>query len=167
MCIRDSEVTILQSSQSSPQRVKRDALAFLSYIRRQTGRDRYSIRMSWSWDQAEAILGPASTSPASGVHRVCGNPYRNYCTSAMSVALTRVTKSYLLALGTTHISSFFTKHWTKFLTHQTGNHPVTCFVSKPSRSTLVVLSIINTSYQKLPFGSGDYPDKLLYHQALN
>ena len=25
-------------------------------------------------------------------------------------------------------------------------------------------SIINTSYQKLPFGSGDYPDKLLYHQ---
>ena len=27
--------------------------------------------------------------------------------------------------------------------------------------------IINTSYQKLPFGSGDYPDKLLYHQALN
>ena len=28
-------------------------------------------------------------------------------------------------------------------------------------------SIINTSYQKLPFGSGDYPDKLLFHQALN
>ena len=27
--------------------------------------------------------------------------------------------------------------------------------------------IINTSYQKLPFGSGDYPAKLLYHQALN
>ena len=27
--------------------------------------------------------------------------------------------------------------------------------------------IINTSYQKLPFGSGDYPDKLLLHQALN
>ena len=27
--------------------------------------------------------------------------------------------------------------------------------------------VINTSYQKLPFGSGDYPDKLLYHQALN
>ena len=26
--------------------------------------------------------------------------------------------------------------------------------------------IINTSYQKLPFGSGDYPDKLLFHQAL-
>ena len=25
--------------------------------------------------------------------------------------------------------------------------------------------IINTSYQKLPFGSGDYPDKLLFHQA--
>ena len=31
--------------------------------------------------------------------------------------LTRVTKSYLLALGTTQISSYFTKHWTKFLTH--------------------------------------------------
>ena len=27
--------------------------------------------------------------------------------------------------------------------------------------------VINTSYQKLPFGSGDYPDRLLYHQALN
>ena len=27
--------------------------------------------------------------------------------------------------------------------------------------------IINTSHQKLPFGSGDYPDKLLHHQALN
>ena len=32
-------------------------------------------------------------------------------------SLTRVTKSYLLALGTTQISSYFTKHWTKFLTH--------------------------------------------------
>ena len=27
--------------------------------------------------------------------------------------------------------------------------------------------IINTSYQKLPFGSRDYPDKLLLYQALN
>ena len=27
--------------------------------------------------------------------------------------------------------------------------------------------IINTSYQKLPFGSGDYPNKLLFHQAPN
>ena len=35
---------------------------------------------------------------------------------------------------------------------------MTCFVSKPSRITLVELPIINTSYQKLPFGSGDYPD---------
>ena len=25
--------------------------------------------------------------------------------------------------------------------------------------------IINTSYQKLPFGSADYPDKLLFHQS--
>ena len=31
----------------------------------------------------------------------------------------------------------------------------------------VVVLIINASYQKLPFGSGDYPDKLLFHQALN
>ena len=31
----------------------------------------------------------------------------------------------------------------------------------------VPVNIINTSYQKLPFGSADYPDKLLYHQALN
>ena len=29
------------------------------------------------------------------------------------------------------------------------------------------LQIINTSYQKLPFGSGDDPDKLFFHQALN
>ena len=41
------------------------------------------------------------------------------------------------------------------------------------RSQLLILieanpsRIINTSYQKLPFGSGDYPDKLLFHQALN
>ena len=33
--------------------------------------------------------------------------------------------------------------------------------------TCLVIRIINTSYQKLPFGSGDYPDKLLFHQALN
>ena len=36
---------------------------------------------------------------------------------------------------------------------------------------LVVQSVcdapINTSYQKLPFGSGDYPHELLFHQALN
>ena len=30
----------------------------------------------------------------------------------------------------------------------------------------MLLTINNTSYQKLPFGSGDYPDKLLFHQAL-
>ena len=30
-----------------------------------------------------------------------------------------------------------TKHRTKSLTHQTGNHPVTCFVSRPSGITLV------------------------------
>ena len=54
---------------------------------------------------------------------------------------TRVTKSYPSALGTTQLSScVITKHWTKFLTHQTGNYPVTCFVSKPSGMTLVVLS---------------------------
>ena len=86
--------------------------------------------------------------------------YTPSCTTVkgqLRQSLTRVTKSYLLALGTTQISSYFTKHYTKFLTHQTGNYPVTCFVSKPSRITLVELSIINTSYQKLPFGSGDYP----------
>ena len=78
-------------------------------------------------------------------------------------SLTRVTKSYLLALGTTQMSSFFTKHWTKFLTHQTGNYPVTCFVSKPSRITLVELYIINTSYQKLPFGSCSHSfDRVLF-----
>ena len=39
-------------------------------------------------------------------------------------------------------------------------HP---FASDLEPSTFV----INTSYQKLPFGSGDYPDKLLFHRALN
>ena len=35
--------------------------------------------------------------------------------------------------------------------------------------TLTLLSdtpIINTSYQNLPFGSGHYPDELLFHEAL-
>ena len=31
-----------------------------------------------------------------------------------------------------------------------------CFVSKPSRITLVELSTINTSYQKLPFGNPSF-----------
>ena len=37
------------------------------------------------------------------------------------------------------------------------------------RLQLILLGnvIINTSYQKLPFGSGDDPDKLFFHQALN
>ena len=51
----------------------------------------------------------------------------------MYVSLTRVAESYLLALGTTHISSYFTKHWTKCLTHQTGNYRVT-FYDKCSSS---------------------------------
>ena len=34
-------------------------------------------------------------------------------------------------------------------------------------TTTCHVSIINTSYQRLPFGSGDDPDKLLFHQALN
>ena len=42
---------------------------------------------------------------------------------------------------------------------------MTCFVSKPSRITLVELSIINTSYQKLPFGSGDYPESCLWKRS--
>ena len=51
----------------------------------------------------------------------------------------------------------------QFLTHQTGNYPVTCFVSKPSRITFKLVELFitnNTSYQKSPFGSGDYPDRL-------
>ena len=54
----------------------------------------------------------------------------------------------------------------EFLTQQTGNYPVTCFVSKPSRITSVEVSIINTSYQKLPFGSGDDPEKLFFNLSL-
>ena len=61
------------------------------------------------------------------IYKFCG--YRQW------ESFTRVTRSYLLAMGTTQISSCFTKHWTKFVTHQTGNYPVTCFVSKPSRIT--------------------------------
>ena len=79
--------------------------------------------------------------------------HSGYGRCARSLTSTRVTKSCFLALGTTQISSYFTKHWLKLLTHQTGNYPVTFFVSKPSRITLVELSIINTSYLKLPFGS--------------
>ena len=37
----------------------------------------------------------------------------------------------------------------------------------PRTAEFILVVIINTSYQKLPFGSGDYPDKLLYHQAQN
>ena len=37
---------------------------------------------------------------------------------------------------------------------------------KSAKKVIYRDTIINTSYQKLPFGSGDYPDKLLYHQAL-
>ena len=58
----------------------------------------------------------------------CAPHFVSCCTHLLRhLSLTRVTKSYLLALGTTQISSYFTKHWTKFLTHQTGNYPVTCF----------------------------------------
>ena len=59
--------------------------------------------------------------------------------STLFIILTRVTKSYLLALGTTQIRSFFTKHWTMFLTHHTPWH-----VSFQNRLELpwVVLSII-------------------------
>ena len=68
----------------------------------------------------------------------CAPHFVSCCTHLLRhLSLTRVTKSYLLALGTTQISSYFTKHWTKFLTHQTGNYPVTCFVSKPSRITSI------------------------------
>ena len=38
-------------------------------------------------------------------------------------------------LGTTQISSFFTKHWTKFLTHQTGDFWL-----------LVLMILLNLSY---------------------
>ena len=43
-----------------------------------------------------------------------------WCYLVWSFNLTRVTRSYLLALGATQISSFFTKHWTKFLIGRSG-----------------------------------------------
>ena len=42
-----------------------------------------------------------------------------------------------------------------------------CKVTPPLQYRKVGGNIINTSYQKLPFGSGDDPGKLLFHQALN
>ena len=62
----------------------------------------------------------------------------------------------------------------KLLYHQTLNYvsnssdrelPVTCFVSKPSRITLVELSIINTSYQKLPHCCKSFADPKWYHDS--
>ena len=41
------------------------------------------------------------------------------------------------------------------------------FVSKPSRITLVELSIINTSYQKLPFGSAKGRTDMPYEPLLS
>ena len=52
---------------------------------------------------------------------------------------------------------------------QTGRKKQAAFGSiktSPS-STPISPVIINTSYQKLPFGSGDDPDKLCFHQARN
>ena len=46
-------------------------------------------------------------------------------------------------------------------------HQVRCVMILVPAYLIPMVPIINTSYQKLPFGSGDYPDKLLYHQALN
>ena len=40
-------------------------------------------------------------------------------------------------------------------------------ISHDSTSVDFISYIINSSYQKLPFGSGDDPDKLFFHQALN
>ena len=41
------------------------------------------------------------------------------------------------------------------------------YAQKRTPNSSAVLKIINTSYQKLRFGSGDDPDKLFFHQALN
>ena len=39
-----------------------------------------------------------------------------------------------------------------------------CNTSKYLLPGMVRQLVINTSYQKLSFGSGDYPDKLLFHR---
>ena len=50
---------------------------------------------------------------------------------------------------------------------------LTCAILRRSYVRLCALyvcffkAVINTRYQKLPFGSGDHPDKPLFHQALN
>ena len=99
--------------------------------------------LRWGVRGLKNTVGTSATALLGGeVQTFCDRTTGEF--SKMLGSLTRVTKSNLLALGTTQISSFFTRHWTKFLTHHTGNYPVTCFVSKPSRITLVDLSIINT-----------------------
>ena len=45
--------------------------------------------------------------------------------------------SLQVTIKTNLLQSLSTKHRTKYLTHQTGNYPVTCFVSRPSGITLV------------------------------
>ena len=61
-----------------------------------------------------------------------GHPMtRVFSTLREKISLTRVTDSFLLALGTTQISSYFTKHWTKFLTHQTRELHRDMFRFKP------------------------------------
>ena len=50
---------------------------------------------------------------------------------------------------------------------QLKNPPIWTYTRIYLVTWVLILIIINTSYQKLPFGSGDYPDKLLFHQALN
>ena len=73
--------------------------------------------------------------------RACGKSLTLlYSLYVMCLSLTRVTKSYLLALGTTQISSYFIRHRIGFLNRRTEIYPVTCFVSKLSRITLVELS---------------------------
>ena len=99
--------------------------------------------LRWGVRGLKNTVGTSATALLGGeVQTFCDRTTGKF--SKMLGSLTRVTKSNLLALGTTQISSFFTRHWTKFLTHHRGNYPVTCFVSKPSRITLVDLSIINT-----------------------
>ena len=70
-------------------------------------------------------------------------------------------------------------HYTVLSTRRHAAHPVSVPILPPREMEAYKLCghktttqryyivIINTSYQKLPFGSGDYPDKLLFHQALN
>ena len=85
--------------------------------------------------------------------RGCIQVYRA-CTTRI---ITRVTKTYqgtFLALGTTQICSYFTNHWTKFLTHLTGNNPWHVSFQNRLESTFVEMFVVTRVTKSYPLALG-------------